>query len=199
MKKENKKEGFSVKPSFPPKDESQRVYPSTENRQFRDTGGRWLSQALFYEYARDGYEPYFTLKGYDSLYKGITFPSLKLIYLSYEHVPGYEYEFAHEVLGGWEHWKFLYEKSMLRNYIKEWREELDIKIKAKGMRVVMDTAICGEGSSRLQAAKYLADKGYAPTRGRPSKKEKEQLLRQESALDDELKDDFERLGLKAVK
>lgn len=159
----------------------------------KDSNGKWRTYSLFWEHRQPGYEYFWTYKD-----KGTeTLPSLKEIYLGYKHVPGYEYEFAEEVIGSWTHWQRLL-KSGLKGMFAEWREELDIKLKANAMRAIINTSVEGEGPSRLQASKYLADKGYVPTRGRPSKAEKAGMLRQDAAMNSDIEDDLERVGLKSV-
>ena len=96
----------------------------------------------------------FTLK--EEEHQGL--PSLKKIYMEYEHVPGYEYEFATEVLGGWEHWQILC-GAAIRNEVAQWRAELDVKLRAKAIKnIIYESVSCGKNA--MQASKYLADKGY---------------------------------------
>ena len=58
-----------------------------------------------------------------------------------------------------------------------------------------------EDKNRMQAAKYLAEKGWADksAKGRPSKLEKEAALKAEINKNNEYDEDMARLGLKAVK
>jgi hypothetical protein len=161
----------------------------------KDVNNKWRTYSLFWEHRQKGYDYYWTLKdkGTEEL------PSLKEIYMSYRHAPEFEYEFAQEVIGSWPHWQKLC-RSGLKNYIAAWREELDVKLKAEAIRGAINVSKEGESdSSRLQANKWLADKGYAPTRGRPSKLEKAQKLAQDAAVSSEIEDDLARVGLKAVK
>ena len=167
---------------------------NTTNNVMKDKFGKWRTYSLFWEHRNDGYPYYWSLreKGTEEL------PSLRELYLSYPHVPFYEYEFAKEVIGSWTHWNRLC-RSGVKQHIAEWREELDIKIKANAMRSIINTVKDGEGPSRLQASKYLADKGYSPIRGRPSKEERAGKLAQDGAVNTEIEDDLERVGLKAIK
>ena len=166
------------------------MIPLIKQSDMKDKFGKWRTYSLFKEHKIKGYPFYWSLKekGTDEL------PSLREIYLSYNHIPGFEYEFAQEVIGSWIHWQRLC-RSGIKQHIAEWREELDIKLKAKAMRVIIDNSVTGEGASRLQAAKYLADKGYSPIRGRPSKEEKAGLLKRDSIVNSEIEDDLERVGL----
>lgn len=166
--------------------------------EMKDSKGQWRTHSLFWEWRRDNYTPIYTTKEEDLEIDGIVYKSLKKLYFSYNHLPGCEYDFAMEVLGSWQHWKRL-ENSFLRVLIAEWRDELDVRIKANAMKQIISQASHGEGSSAITAAKYLSEKGYEPKRGRPSKEEKERALKQDTALQNEIANDLERVGLKLVK
>lgn len=158
-----------------------------------DQKGRFRSYSLFVEYEVEGYNPLWTIK--EREFKG--YPSLKLIYMSYEHVPGFEYEFAVNIFGSWNHWQFLTTESGLRKVFAEWKEELEIRNQAAALRAVLK---CTKDPSAagVNAAKYIAEKGYSVKRGRPSKEEVAKKLAIDSAVAKELEDDFERIGLKLV-
>lgn len=175
--------------------------------ELKDKMGRYRTQSLFWEYAflNNGREednvldPLFTIKDQDIVRDGITYPSLKKIYMSYDHVPGFEYDFALDVFNSWDHWVKLADNSTadVKATIRSWREELEIKIKAKAIKAVMNASLTDDAKG-FNAAKYLADKGYAPTRGRPSKEEVEREKRIQVGVSKELEADMERLGLKVV-
>lgn len=163
------------------------------NNKFKDSRNQWITRGIFYEFRGDSMEPLYTLKEDD--FKGCK--SLKKIYMSYEHIPGYEYEFAENELGGWEHWQRLQASEVLNVHFKQWREELDVKLRAKAIKNIILTAY-GKDKNSLQAARYLADKGYIPPeqkRGRPSKEEKARALREESLVREEVDEDMKRLGI----
>ena len=164
----------------------------------KDKKGQWRSYSLFYEHRQPGYKYFWTLSEEDRDIEGVPVPSLKRLYLEAHHIPGYEYAFATNVIGSWVHWQRLC-KSGIKHIIAEWKAELDIKIKASGMRVIINTSKAGEGASRLQAARYLADKGYVSVRGRPSKEELKGSLAYEAGVASEIADDLARVGLKAIK
>jgi hypothetical protein len=171
----------------------------------KDNQGRYRTQSLFWEYAflnRDRetiLDPIFTIKDYDLTKDGIIYPSLKRIYLSYDHVPGFEYEFAMDMFNSWDHWVKLSQDGnrAITSEISTWKDELDIKIKAKAMKAVMNASLTDDAKG-FNAAKYLADKGYAPQRGRPSKEELARHKKQEAGVIKELEADMERLGLTVV-
>lgn len=167
----------------------------------KDKEGRYRTLSLFLETnliqgRRNTYQPLFTLKGYDYEFKGKPLPSLKLIYLSYDHVPGYEYDFAMDVFGSWEHWLKLYNAKLLQEHIDAWRQEMEVKLAAKGMKAMMKASQNPEKG--IAAAKYLADRGWKPTKGRPSKEEVERERKIAAGIQAELEDDMERIGLTLV-
>lgn len=160
----------------------------------RDEQGRFRTQSLFLEtnQVSDKYPPLFTLKDYN--HKGL--PSLKLIYLSYDHVPGHEYQFAMDVFGSWQHWQKLFE-SRMRDTFLAWQEELEVKMAAKGYKSL---ALAAKNPEKgIAAAKFLADRGWKQKRGRPSKEEVERERRVQAGIKNEFESDIERIGLSLVK
>lgn len=170
--------------------------------QLKDDSGRYRTQSLFWE-LRYGTEeklpPIFTLKSEDLEKDGVNYISLKKIYMSYDHVPNFEYEFALAVFNSWDHWQRLANDShpKIKSEIKAWREELDIKLKAEGLKALIYASKDNDAKG-VQAAKYLAEKGYDTKRGRPSKEEIERQRKIEANVKKELTDDMERIGLKVV-
>lgn len=181
----------------------------------KDAMGRYRTQSLFWELRMKGdenlrgstdgtssprnYTPLFTLKDYDLEKDGITYPSLKKKYMSYDHIPGFEYEFALDVFGSWDHWNKLANDTIpaIKNVIKEWRDELEIRLKAQAIKALIQTSRLDDVKG-FNAAKYLADKGYAPQRGRPSKEEVEREKKVQAGVSKDLEADMERLGLSVV-
>jgi hypothetical protein len=174
-----------------------------EFQELKDDMGRYRTQSLFWELRfkgdEDKYAPLFTIKDYDLVKDGITYPSLKQIYMSYDHIPNFEYEFAMDVFNSWDHWTKLATDTVpiVKNAIKGWREELEIKLKAAAIKSLIMTSREPD-SKGFNAAKYLADKGYAPVRGRPSKEEVEREKRIQAGVNKDLEADMERLGLSVV-
>ncbi len=154
---------------------------------FLDSGGKPLTQSLFLEI---GYtdQAVYTLKDDDHFYEGKLYPSLKRLYIEMADVT--EYEFANTYLLGWRHWKRLCENKLIRKSIDEWREELELKMRAKGVKEAIKAAEAGG----FQAAKWLADKGWnVRTAGRPSKEEIEREKKAQARLTDEFSADVVRL------
>ena len=162
----------------------------------KDNFGKWRTYSLFYEHRRKTYPFYWTLKERAISKEGNNIPSLKEIYLSYSHIPGSEYSFATEIIGSWLQWQRLC-RSGLKPFIKEWRDELEIKIQATAMRSIIECS-SDKMASSFQASKYLADKGYVPMRGRPTKEEKANAISQDRDVAHEIQDDLERVGLRII-
>lgn len=176
---------------------------SRNTNQWKDDKSRWRTRSLFWELAnneqRANFTPPYTTYSEDIERDGKHYRSLKKLYMSYDHVPGLEYDFATECLGGWEHWCLLATaKTALANIIAEWRAELEVKQRAEAIKAMLKTAK-EEGGKGFSAAKYLADKGYAPQRGRPSKEEVERERKIQAGIGAELEEDLARIQLTLVK
>jgi hypothetical protein len=173
------------------------AFSNPTNNPLKDNDGRYRTMSLFYEKRSDSFTPIWTLKDEDYEVDGVTYPSLKKIYFSYDHIPGLEYEFAQETFKSWDHWIKLC-NSQLRGIFTEWREELDIKLKASAIRSVIKASSRGDAAG-VSAARYIAERGYAAKRGRPSKEELERTKRIEAGVEKELESDIERIGLRLLK
>lgn len=157
---------------------------------FVDTNGNPMTQSLFLEQNYDTKYAVYTLKDDDHMYKGTLYPSLKKIYLEEEDPT--EYLFAIKNLLGWTHWQRICNNKVLSVYVNQWRDELEIKLRAIGVRSLRDMA-SSEGGN-FQAAKFLADRGWDKNRvGRPSKLELEKRAAIGKRVDDEFKADIKRL------
>lgn len=159
--------------------------------------------SLFFESKREAdptLVPIFTLKDFDYTVDGVTYLSLRQIYFSYEHIPNFEYNFAMDVFGSWDIWQKI-TKCSIRSVFQEWRDELEIKIKAEAIRRMM-AASRSDDAKGVQAAKYLADKGYVEggtRRGRPTKEEVERERKLQAEVKDSLAADMERIGMSIAK
>lgn len=164
-----------------------------------DSVGRYRTLSLFWEWNNPGDKPaLFTTKPEDIVRDDVTYKSMKKLYMSYEHAPGFEYDFAIDVLGSWEHWQKLVNGGKeIQEMIKDWQHELDIRLKAQGIKAIMRHSL-DDDPKGLQAAKYLVEKGYAKRAGRPSKEEVERELKSDAKAAKERQADLERIGLKVV-
>jgi len=143
---------------------------------FKAEAGQYKTQVIFLEVNYNEEEAVYTLDGEDKTYKGVTYPSLKRLYLEMEDPT--EYLFATKYLYDWDHWQRIVNNKMLFRHIEKWREELQLSLKAEGIRSMLDLA--SEGKS-FQAGKYLAECGWEEgKRGRPSKEEVERAAKREA-------------------
>lgn len=158
--------------------------------EYKDKQGRWHTQALFLECYKDIKEkkPMYTLR--DKEYKGL--PSIKEAYLSMEDPTGYRV--ATECLGGWEHWKRLTSLAWFKTHLAQWEEELEIKLKCKGIRKMMELSE-GDKAVAKDATKFIVNREWESKRGRPSKAEIERATKINSAVSNEVDSDFKLLKL----
>lgn len=172
----------------------------TKNK-FKNSVGAHLVKSIFFEY--DDVEKssaVYTLKDYDHTYNGITYPSLRRLYVGLADPT--EYLFAEEYLDGWSHWKKLSSAAFFQEHLKEWREELDVKLRAASLLKIRETAAANQKES-FQAQKFLVTGGWkSPDEkekvGRPTKEkikqEADRLFSERSVHDD----DFERMFGKPI-
>lgn len=163
-------------------------------KQFKDYKNRWRTQTLVYELVvdKDSKHPYYyTVADKDrTLPDGTVLLSLKRLYLEISDPT--EYEFATQVLGGWAHWQRFTVNKAMSKYIAEWREELEAKMKSKGVSALISLSTSDKG---MQAAKYLAECGWkAKKAGRPSKAQIEAIAKKEAAVKKEHESDSDRIA-----
>jgi len=167
---------------------------------YKDTMGRYRTQSLFWEMRDESMAPIWCMKDYDLVKEKTTYPSLKKIYMAYDHVPGFEYDFAMDHFGSWDHWLKLCScrTDRIKDMIQEWRNELDIKLKAVGLKAIIASSVDNDAKG-LQASKYLVEQGYAVKKaGRPSIEDIERELKTDAKAAKERQEDLERIGLKVI-
>jgi hypothetical protein len=122
------------------------------------------------------------------------YPSLYQAYMAMEDTT--EWEFAKQYIGSYDVWTRIVEATWFKPYIARWRKELELKLKARHLKLVKQAAE-GEGKDKLAANKYLLDKGYtieeAPKRGRPSKTEIAEKASQMAEFEKETQEDLQRI------
>lgn len=146
---------------------------------FCDDLGRPLTQSLFLEI---GYQAaaIYTLKDDDHEYEGKIFPSIKRLYL--EIADPTEYEFATQYFLNWSQWQRITENKVLFKHIKEWRDELEVKLRSRAIKLNIAHAESGS----YNAAKWIADRGWATrAAGRPSKEDVERETKIQARINDE--------------
>lgn len=160
-----------------------------DKTKLKDSMGRPLTQGLFLEIGYNTDFAVYSLDDFDKEYKGGVYPSLKRLFIEAEDVS--EYNFSREHLLGWQHWQRLNANKMLREHFDKWREELSLAIRSEAIRSIMDQALEG---TNFQAAKWLAEGGWDKRKaGRPSKAELEKEAAIHNRIQEEFKDDFDRL------
>ena len=106
-----------------------------DRSKLKDSQGRWRTQSLFWEIRHENFDPIFTLKDHDHTVNGITYPSLKLIYMDFLDTT--EYTFAMEVFGSWKAWKKISSNKDIKAVIDEWRAEMEIKIRSMALKSIL--------------------------------------------------------------
>jgi hypothetical protein len=160
----------------------------------KDKMGRYRTLSLFVENKHPDYTAPYTLKRYN--HRGAL-----SMYLKYMEIGDpTEYKVAEQLLGSWKHWQVLSNAPWFKEYLDEWRLELQTRMESQRVAEMKDIVENNPGTPQaIQATKWLAahygTTKPKPQRGRPSKAEKEKLLREESEADKVLKEDAERLGL----
>lgn len=159
-----------------------------ERAKLQDIMGKPLTQSLFLEIGYNTEFALYTFKDEDHEYKGKIYPSLKKLYLEMEDPT--EYEFARTYLLGWQHWKRLCDNKLIRKQIDEWREELELQLRSKGIKATIEAAKAGN----FHASKWLADRGWEQRgAGRPSKDEIEKEKKFQARTSEEYSGDVVRL------
>lgn len=170
----------------------------------KDDIGRYRTGTLFWELRRpnegrvEKYPPLFTLKDRPLEVEGVVYPSLKQIYMSYDHIPYFEYDFALDIFGSWDHWTKLSTASYVRETINGWRTELEIRNKANAIKTLL--TLSRDSDKGLTAARALLGEEHTGVkRGRPTKEEKARQLKIDQGVRETLEEDMQRLNLTVVK
>ena len=99
-------------------------------------------------------------------------------------------------MDGWEHWQMLTECTWFKPYIARWRQELELKVKARALAAIREAAL-GTGRNAYSANKILLEGGWKPksqsTRGRPSKEEIDKQAILEVEQRQKIQKDYERI------
>ena len=152
----------------------------------RDANGRMLTVGLFKELARPDVAstPIFSLDDWRRTYVRVCDPT--------------EYETAMVLIGNWEHWLAIRSNRKLAAIMDEWRQEVEIKLRSRGVRDLISLA-GSKNPGASGAAKFLAEGGFVEDKRLNTKegKAREEEIRQQ--VKDRTAQDVERLGLKLVK
>lgn len=149
-----------------------------DKSKMKDSKNTYLTMMLFVETSTDLSRAMYSLTDRDKEKDGMTFISLRRLYLEMEDPS--EYEFANKYLWGWDHWQKIVANRDLYDEIRKWREELEVKLRARGIRSVIEQA-----GKNFNAAKWVADGHWNVKRGRPSKEEieRERRVRERAVAD----------------
>jgi hypothetical protein len=166
-----------------------------DKSRLKGDSGAPLTQGLFLDIAYDYETAVYTLKEEDFTSEdGKLFPSIKRLYLQTVPFPeDGEYDFANKYFLNWKHWQRIVNNRVLYKYIKEWREELEVKLRARQVGTIIRCAN-DEEKPNFNAAKWLADRGYDKRHpGRPTKLDKEREETIKRAVNSEYEADIHRL------
>lgn len=157
-----------------------------------DDKGAALTQGLFLETSYGNTENVmYTLKPRDHTYKGRVLPSIKRLYLEMEDPT--EYYFAYEYFLDWDHWQRIKKNKLIASHMKGWKEELEVRARAAGVRSLYDLAMDAE-KPNFQAAKFLADGGWDKRpAGRPSNEAVQRETRIQAKVLNEFSSDLARM------
>lgn len=167
--------------------------------QLKGSNNKIRTKQLFYELSyMDPENALFTTKEQDIEVRGKTYVSLKQLYLSMVPNDPTEYTFALTVFGSWHIWETISKSALVKPYIKEWRSEVEVKIKSEAIQAIAQE-MRTQGRSSFTAAKLLLDKGWLEKE--PATAAKKKLMDKENEEQDRaalsmLSEDAERLGLK---
>lgn len=154
--------------------------------------GRFRITSLFvdYKYKDDGFALY-TVKDEDHTYKGKIYKSLKSAYLELEDPT--EYSFALKYFYNWKHWLAISNSTSLGPMIQEWRDELEVRIKSKAVRKMIETSNT-DTKEAVAAAKWVSDRGWDKRKaGAPSKVERVRQSKIAAAVSSEIDDAYDRV------
>ena len=169
-----------------------------EKYSMRDVMNNFLTVSLFWETRNPKnekkYPPLFTIKNIEHVVKDVEYVSLKRVYMSYDHMPGMEYEFAMDVFGDWQQWQEIAEKSALKDLVAEWRSEVDIRVRAQALKTLLLQSKENIAASRA----ILANEHKEAKRGRPSKDEVARERKIAAGVRENLDADLARLGISVV-
>lgn len=110
-----------------------------------------------------------------------------------------EYFFAKEVIGSWDTWKELRSFRLVRAEIEKWREELEVRLRAKAFIKLLQEANSNSRNA-YDANKMIVREGWklpetSAGKGRPSKEEVKRELEKQARLEKEILDNAKRAGV----
>ncbi len=159
---------------------------------YRSKAGFLFTTALFLEFSK---YPEFILYTTNRV-ETDGYPSLYQLYMAEEDFT--EFTFAEKYFESYQHWKKICSTSWFTPFIADWREELELKVKARSLK-----SLIGKAESDSNVAKYLLNNKWVEQvqeknpvtnlRGRPSKEEIKSHLRLIVNEEKEIEKDYERI------
>lgn len=165
-----------------------------KGNKYKNPAGAYLLKALFWEETNDFSDKtdvLYTLKQDD--HEG--YPSIHRLYLEMEDAP--EYDFAQKYFSNWTHWSRLTECNWFKPYLLEMRTELDVRLKARALQALRETAADKNNKNSYMANKFIIDQGLGlkkDSRGRPSKEKIRAEADKLFKTSDEVDEDFARIA-----
>lgn len=110
-----------------------------------------------------------------------------------------EYFFATDVIGSWDTWKELRSFKLVRAEIEKWRDELEVRLRAKAFIKLLQEANSNSRNA-YDANKMIVREGWklpesSAGRGRPSKEDIKRELEKQARLEKEILDNAKRAGI----
>lgn len=158
---------------------------------FRDYKGAYMTAALFLETrTNDTYPPLYTFEPEDMDHPEYgLLKSASKIYL--ESNDPTEYAVAMTLVKSWDHWLRLVNSKKVGPFIKQLRDELEVKLRSEAIREM--AKISTEGVKGISAARWLAEGSWKGKRGRPKKAEVERQMKIDAKIQSEVDEDFNRI------
>lgn len=110
-----------------------------------------------------------------------------------------EYFFAVDVIGSWDEWKKLRSSRLIRTEIEKWRDELEVRLRAKSFLRLLEEAK-SKSRNAYDANKMIVREGWklpetSAGKGRPSKEEVKRELEKQARLEKEILENAKRAGI----
>ncbi len=161
------------------------------------TTGAWITESLFLERRYKKELAVFTFRDEDRVTDHGTYYSLSKRYITLEDPT--EYDFACTYVGGWKHWKQMLKNPWILKNVTQWREELELKLRARGIRGMINEATLG-GRSQAAAARWLAENRFTVTVEKKAKSTTHsrvttKMAPVETEINKDLMSDLKRLNL----
>lgn len=165
---------------------------------YKNQSGQYYTRQLFWEESIELSDSMKAIAPVFTLYKN----KPGLINFGQEYILSEDptgYTVAQKLLGEYSHWTILMKSKWFKAAKTLWDDELDARLTARGFNKIQELLKDGPPAQQLAAAKYLADKEYrkdkSASKGRPSKKEIDEKIREDADTQEQLSADFKRISL----